>query len=91
MVLVGWGWVIITVAILSVIVIVIVRKRSSSKKLVESVILSIIRSRNGATLDDIIVGAHISSDEAAKYVQALIAKNVIKVQEKDGKTIYMSA
>lgn len=65
--------------------------RSNRRKATESVIVSIVRARNGATLDDVIIGAHISSKDAGRFVQDLMSKNVIKMQEKDGKTVYVSA
>ncbi|MGD0331001.1 MAG: hypothetical protein ABSB40_11290 [Nitrososphaeria archaeon] len=56
----------------------------------ESVILSTIRSRNGATMDDIIIGAHISSEKASQETRKLIARGVIKTVDKEGKTFYMT-
>jgi len=40
-------------------------------KLTESIVLPLIESKDEATLDDIILGAHISSDEAMKVVRKL--------------------
>jgi DNA-binding MarR family transcriptional regulator len=68
-----------------VIVIVIWRRRT---KVTESVVLALIRSKDGATLDDIILGAHISSDEAVKVVRRLLAKGVIRVERSEGNTVY---
>jgi len=82
---------IIAITIFIIVVITLYFRRKRRREIIENVIISIIRSRNGATLDDIIIGAHISSKEASKYIQELIARNVIKVQEKDGKTVYTSA
>jgi predicted transcriptional regulator len=39
-------------------------------------------------LDEIILGAHISTDEATKVLRKLIARGVIKTEYRDGKTIY---
>lgn len=67
------------------------RYRSNRRKVTESVVLSMIRSRNGATLDEIIIGAHISSEEANKIIQKLIASNVLKSLDKDGKTFFVTS
>jgi len=58
------------------------------EKVTESVVLALIRSKNGTTLDEIILGAHISTDEAIKVLRKLIARGVIKTEDRDGKTIY---
>jgi predicted transcriptional regulator len=39
-------------------------------------------------LDEIIIGAHISTNEAIKVLRKLIARGVIKTEDRDGKTIY---
>lgn len=80
----GLEWIILFVVVI-VIVIVIWRRRT---KVTESVVLALIRSKDGATLDDIILGAHISSDEAVKVVRKLLAKGVIRVERSEGKTVY---
>ena len=86
----GLEWLLLVIII--VIVIVIWRYISWRRdKVTESVILSIIRSKNGATIDDLIIGAHISADKAYMIVRKLIAKGVIKVGEREGRTIYLPA
>jgi predicted transcriptional regulator len=84
MAIAGLEWIILFVVVI-VIVIVIRRRRT---KVTESVVLALIRSKDGATLDDIILGAHISSDEAVKVVRKLLAKGVIRVERSEGKTVY---
>jgi predicted transcriptional regulator len=84
MAIAGLEWIILFVVVI-VIVIVIWRRRT---KVTESVVLALIRSKDGATLDDIILGAHISSDEAVKVVRKLLAKGVIRVERSEGKTVY---
>jgi predicted transcriptional regulator len=71
-----------------VIIIVIWRIWGRREKVSESVVLALIRTKNGTTLDDIILGAHISTDEAVKILRKLIARGVIKTENRDGKTIY---
>jgi predicted transcriptional regulator len=71
-----------------VILIVIWRIWRRREKVTESVVLALIRSKNGTTLDEIILGAHISTDEAIKVLRKLIARGVIKTEDRDGKTIY---
>ena len=39
-------------------------------------------------MDEIILGAHISTDEAIKVLRKLIARGAIKTEDRDGKTIY---
>jgi predicted transcriptional regulator len=51
-------------------------------------VLALVRNKNGTTIDEIIIGAHISADEAIKVLRKLIAKGVIKTEDRDGKTIY---
>jgi predicted transcriptional regulator len=84
MAIAGLEWIILFVVVI-VIVIVIRRRRT---KVTESVVLALIRSKDGATLDDIILGAHISSDEAVKVVRKLLAKGIIRVERSEGKTVY---
>jgi predicted transcriptional regulator len=67
------------------------RHQSQKRNTTESVIISLVRSRNGVSLDDVIIGAHISSDEANRYMQQLISRNALKTENKDGKTMYVSA
>jgi predicted transcriptional regulator len=70
----------------AVILIVIWRRRK--EKVLESIVLALVRNKNGTTIDEIIIGAHISADEAIKVLRKLIAKGVIKTEDRDGKTIY---
>jgi len=83
----GLEWIIIFVVVV-VIAVVIWRRRT---KVTESVVLALIRSKDGASLDDIILGAHISSDEAVKVVRKLLAKGVIRIEKSDGRTVYKLA
>jgi predicted transcriptional regulator len=89
--IIGTEWLFLLPLLIVIIIVIRTYLERRKRKKLESVILSLIRSRNGATLDDIIIGAYISSEDAHKYMQDLIVKNLIKVKEKDGKTIYMSA
>lgn len=70
----------------AVILIVIWRRRK--EKVLESIVLALVRNKNGTTIDEIIIGAHVSADEAIKVLRKLIAKGVIKTEDRDGKTIY---
>ena len=70
----------------AIILIVIWRRRK--EKVLESIVLALVRNKNGTTIDEIIIGAHISADEAIKVLRKLIAKGVIKTENRDGKTIY---
>jgi len=87
MAIVGLEWFILFMLFIVVVVIVVVIWRRRAK-VTESVVLALIRSRNGATLDDIILEAHISSDDAIKVVRKFLAKGVIRVEKSDGKTVY---
>jgi len=55
------------------------------------VVLALIRSKDGATLEDIILGAHISSDEASEVLRKLLAKGVIRMEKSNGKIFYKVA
>lgn len=71
-----------------ILIIIIIRWRMKRRRVIESVVLSLIRSKNGATIDDVIIGAHISTDEAGTVLRRLLAKGILKVEERNGKTIY---
>jgi predicted transcriptional regulator len=82
----------LTIILPIVVVVLLIRWFRMKKRIVtESVVLSLIRSRNGATIDDIILGAHISADEAGATLRRLLSKGVIRVEERDEKTIYKIA
>lgn len=74
-----------------VIVLIIKAVISRREKVIESVILSLIRSKNGATIDDIILTAHLSSEKANKEINKLLSRGVIKAIEREGKTYYVTA
>jgi predicted transcriptional regulator len=78
-------------AVIIVIAVLLWRLRLKKGRVIENVVLSLIRSKNGATLDDIIIGAHISADDASAILRKFLAKGVLKVDERDGKTIYRVA
>jgi uncharacterized membrane protein YqiK len=60
----------LTIILPIVVVVLLIRWFRMKKRIItESVVLSLIRSRNGATIDDIILGAHISADEAGGYTE----------------------
>jgi predicted transcriptional regulator len=72
-----------------VIIVLLVRwLRLRKRRITESVILSLIRSKNGVTIDDVIIGAHVSADEAGALLRKLLARGILRVEEKNGKTIY---
>jgi predicted transcriptional regulator len=85
MVIQGAEWLLLF-TLFAVILIVIWRRRK--EKVLESIVLALVRNKNGTTIDEIIIGAHISADEAIKVLRKLIAKGVIKTEDRDGKTIY---
>jgi predicted transcriptional regulator len=85
MVVQGAEWLLLF-TLFAVILIVIWRRRK--EKVLESIVLALVRNKNGTTIDEIIIGAHISADEAIKVLRKLIAKGVIKTEDRDGKTIY---
>jgi predicted transcriptional regulator len=85
MVIQGADWLLLF-TLFAVILIVIWRRRK--EKVLESIVLALVRNKNGTTIDEIIIGAHISADEAIKVLRKLIAKGVIKTEDRDGKTIY---
>ncbi len=68
----------------------LVRRLRKERERRESLILAIIRSRNGATIDELIMGTHLSSETVSKELERLIAKGVIKTSEKEGKTYYIT-
>jgi len=68
-----------------------VQSLKSGSEEIESIILSTIRSKSGATMDEIIVGAHISSEKASQELRKLISRGVIKTVDKEGKTLYVTA
>jgi len=67
------------------------REEKKGMEETESVIIALIRSKNGTTLDDIIITAHITAEEADKQVKALMARNVIKIEQREGRTYYVVA
>jgi predicted transcriptional regulator len=75
-------------SVLFVVILLIVIWRRRREEVTENVVLALIRSKNGTTLDEIIIGAHISTNEAIKVLRKLIARGVIKTEDRDGKTIY---
>jgi predicted transcriptional regulator len=81
------------VALVGLIIIIVFlwRWRLGKRRVIESLVLSVIRARNGATLDDVILGAHISADEAGEILRKFLAKGILKLEEKDGQTIYKMA
>ena len=85
MVIQGAEWLLLF-TLFAVILIVIWRRRK--EKVLESIVLALVRNKNGTTIDEIIIGAHISADEAIKVLRKLIARGVIKTEDRDGKTIY---
>jgi predicted transcriptional regulator len=85
MVIQGAEWLLLF-TLFAVILVVIWRRRK--EKVLESIVLALVRNKNGTTIDEIIIGAHISADEAIKVLRKLIAKGVIKTEDRDGKTIY---
>ncbi len=92
MALQGLEWFIVPFVVMIVIIVLFWRWRlRKRRRVLENVILSIIRSRNGATLDDIIVGAYISADEASEILRKYLAKGILRLEDRDGKTIYKTA
>jgi predicted transcriptional regulator len=85
MVIQGAEWLLLF-TLFAVILIIFWRRRK--EKVLESIVLALVRNKNGTTIDEIIIGAHISADEAIKVLRKLIAKGVIKTEDRDGKTIY---
>jgi predicted transcriptional regulator len=85
MVIQGAEWLLLF-TLFAVILIVIWRRRK--EKVLESIVLALVRNKNGTTINEIIIGAHISADEAIKVLRKLIANGVIKTEDRDGKTIY---
>lgn len=85
MVIQGAEWLLLF-TLFAVILVVIWRRRK--EKVLESIVLALVRNKNGTTIDEKIIGAHISADEAIKVLRKLIAKGVIKTEDRDGKTIY---
>jgi predicted transcriptional regulator len=75
-------------SVLFVVILLIVIWRRRREEVTENVVLALIRSKNGTTLDEIIIGAHISTNKAIKVLRKLIARGVIKTEDRDGKTIY---
>jgi predicted transcriptional regulator len=75
-------------SVLFVVILLIAIWRRRREEVTENVVLALIRSKNGTTLDEIIIGAHISTNEAIKVLRKLIARGVIKTEDRDGKTIY---
>ncbi|RLE91353.1 MAG: hypothetical protein DRN04_13045, partial [Thermoprotei archaeon] len=60
----------------------IIRRRKQRYKRIENIIISTIRSKNGATLDDFIVNTGLSAEEISKIVRKLLSMNIIKAIEK---------
>jgi len=65
--------------------------RKKKERELESVIISIVRSQNGATIDDIIINVHVSADKAGKILRKLVSQGILKIEERDGKTYYVIA
>jgi len=85
-----WIWVTIIVVVIAVWYVWWVLNQRKKMK-IESRIISIISSRGGAGLDDIIIATGLSSEEASKIVQKLVSSNILKTVVKENKTIYISA
>jgi hypothetical protein len=65
----------ITILIIAILVAgLYIGRQRQKRKITESVVLTLIRSKDGATLDDIILGAHVSSDEASEVLRKLKTK-----------------
>jgi predicted transcriptional regulator len=86
-----WFWVLLLIICAYLLYYILIKRPQKEKKARESVILSIIRSRNGATIDDIIIGAHLSAEEASNELNRLLSKGVVKSVEREGKTYYVIA
>lgn len=84
-----WFWLLLLIVIVAYFIYFLIEK--SRERVRESVVLSIIRSKNGATIDDIIVGAHLSSKETSEELKKLLSRGVIKTVEREGKTYYVTA
>jgi predicted transcriptional regulator len=82
---------ILIVAFIVVLLIIAVIVRDQRRKSNRQLVLSIIRAKDGATIDDIIVQARLSPESATNYVNELISNHVVKIQDKDGKTFYTTA
>jgi predicted transcriptional regulator len=86
----GVEWLVALVGLI-IIIVFLWRWRLRKRRVIESLVLSVIRARNGATLDDVILWAHISADEAGEILRKFLAKGILKLEEKDGQTIYKMA
>ncbi|MEM3872500.1 MAG: hypothetical protein QXE05_08070 [Nitrososphaeria archaeon] len=86
-----WFWLFLIIICIGVFIYLLIKRSRARERVRESIVLSIIRSRNGATIDDIIIGAHLSSNEANKELRKLLSRGVIKTVEREGKTYYVSA
>ncbi|MEM3871725.1 MAG: hypothetical protein QXE05_04140 [Nitrososphaeria archaeon] len=84
-----WFWLFLIIICIGVFIYLLIKK--SRERVRESIVLSIIRSRNGATVDDIIIGAHLSSKEASEELKKLLSRGIIKTVEREGKTYYVTA
>ena len=88
----GLEWLSITILIIVILVAgLYIGRQRQKRKITESVVLTLIRSKDGATLDDIILGAHVSSDEASEVLRKLLAKGVIRMEKSNGKIFYKVA
>jgi predicted transcriptional regulator len=84
-----WFWVLLLIICAYLLYYILIKRPKERAR--ESIILSIIRSRNGATIDDIIIGAHLSAEEASNELNRLLSKGVVKSVEREGKTYYVIA
>ena len=58
------------------------------KKLLQGVIVSLARSENGVTLDEIMMHAQITAEEANSVVRELVSRNVLRIEQKNRRTVY---
>ena len=80
-------WIIIGAVVLVVVVAVANVFKNGKSKNERQLVLSIIRAKNGATIDDIIVQGRLSPESAANHVNELIGMHVLAVQNRDGEEL----
>jgi len=80
--------VVIIVIVVYLIVRNLVSRRGKKKKLIQNVILALLRTKKEASLDDIVIATHASLDEINDALMELIAHGVIKPVNKNGETYY---
>jgi predicted transcriptional regulator len=80
------SWVELLLITFSVVIVVVITWIRRRERMIENLILALIRSKNGTTIDDIIITVHISAEKAIKKLNKLIARGVVKATEREGKT-----